>query len=95
MTERKRVTELTALRYRRGRKKEKGVILDEFTRSALRSLSSVALSSVEVSKTLSQKLSKRLEKDNFITTLSSSFCFEATNQPSSAFFGEATGSLSK
>lgn len=31
MKERKRVTEMTAGRYRRGRKKDKGIILDEFT----------------------------------------------------------------
>jgi len=31
MRERKRITEMTAGRYRRGRKKEKGIILDEFT----------------------------------------------------------------
>src|SRR5438128_6190986 len=59
--------------------------------SALRSLSSVALSSVQASKTLSQNLSKIPESVNFLFDTLSGFYYESTNQLSSGFYFEATG----
>ena len=61
--------------------------------SALRSLSSVALSSVQASKTLSQNLSKIPESVNFLFDTLSGFYYESTNQLSSGFYFEATGPL--
>ena len=59
--------------------------------SALRSLSSVALSSAPVSKTLPRPSTVRAITSHFSLTLSSTFSFEATNLISSTFLREAIG----
>src|SRR5690349_24341525 len=59
--------------------------------SALRSLSSVALSSAPARKTLSQGTTVRAIHPHFSQTISSTFLFEATNLISSTFLHEAIG----
>src|SRR5690349_11760026 len=59
--------------------------------SALRSLSSVALSSAPASKTPSRSLIVRAIHPHFSQTISSTFLFEATNLISSTFLREAIG----
>src|SRR5215213_4824951 len=59
--------------------------------SALRSLSSVALSSAPASKTLSRSSTVRAIHPHFSKTLSSTFLFEAMNLISSTFLREAIG----
>src|ERR1044072_2652958 len=59
--------------------------------SALRSLSSVALSSAPASETLSRGTTVRAIHPHFSQTISSTFLFEATNLISSTFLHEATG----
>src|SRR6185503_18595968 len=61
--------------------------------SALRSLSSVALSSAPGSKTLSRSSTVRAIPPHFSQTISSTFLFEAMNPISSTFLREATGAL--
>src|SRR5690349_3885744 len=59
--------------------------------SALRSLSSVALSSAPASKTLSRSLTVRAIHPHISQTISSTFLFEATNLIWSTFLREAIG----
>ena len=59
--------------------------------SALRSLSSVALSSAPASKTLSRSAIEAATTPHFSQTLSSTFLVEATNPISSTFLREAIG----
>jgi len=59
--------------------------------SALRSLSSVALSSAPASETLSRSSTVRAIPPHFSQTISSTFLFEAMNLISSTFLREATG----
>jgi len=59
--------------------------------SALRSLSSVALSSAPASKTLARCATALATQANFSKTLSSTFLREATNLISSTFLREAIG----
>src|SRR5712664_4217429 len=59
--------------------------------SALRSLSSVALSSAPASKILARRSTEVATPHNFSVTLSSTFSFEATNLISSTFLREAIG----
>src|SRR5690349_22061552 len=59
--------------------------------SALRSLSSVALSSAPASKTLSRGTTVRAIHPHFSQTISSTFLFAATNLISSTFLHEAIG----
>ena len=61
--------------------------------SALRSLSSVALSSAPATKTLSRSAIEAATTPHFSKTLSSTFLFEATNLISSTFLREAIGKL--
>lgn len=62
--------------------------------SALRSLSSVALSSAPATETLAQCSTVVAIHHNFLATPSSTFSFEATNLISSTFLREAIGALS-
>jgi hypothetical protein len=59
--------------------------------AALRSLSSVALSSAPATKTLSRDSTQGATHLNFSQTFSSTFLFEATNPISSTFLREAIG----
>src|SRR4051794_13374819 len=59
--------------------------------SALRSLSSVALSSAPAGKTLSRSSAVRAVHPYFSQTISSTFLFEVTNLISSTFLREAIG----
>src|ERR1043165_268729 len=59
--------------------------------SALRSLSSVALSSAPARKTLSRSSTVGATRPHFSQTISSTFLFEATNLISSTFLREAIG----
>src|ERR1041384_6231306 len=61
--------------------------------SALRSLSSVALSSAPASNTLSRSRTVRAIHPHFSRTISSTFLFEATNLIWSTFLREAIGNL--
>ena len=61
--------------------------------SALRSLSSVALSSAPATKTLSRAAIEAATTPHFSQTLSSTFLFEATNPISSTFLREAIGGM--
>ena len=61
--------------------------------SALRSLSSVALSSAPASKTLSRGTTVRAIHLHFSQTISSTFLFEATNLIWSTFLREAIGKM--
>src|ERR1041384_7673345 len=61
--------------------------------SALRSLSSVALSSAPASKTLPRSSTVKAIYLHFSQTISSTFLFEATNLSSSTFLREAIGGL--
>src|SRR5215510_11667875 len=63
--------------------------------SALRSLSSVALSSAPASKTLSRSTTVRALHPHFSQTISSTFLFEATNLIWSTFLREAIGTPEK
>src|ERR1043166_4302106 len=61
--------------------------------SALRSLSSVALSSAPARKTLSRGTTVRAIHPHFSQTFSSTFLFEATNLIWSTFLREAIGTM--